>query len=199
MKSQLPYIKIGLYINATSVIHYSSNSATPNSWYDIVMLNEVVDYYVIGFEQFNECTDALLKGGVTPMDSSDPNVNTLNKLKDALLMTNITKDKLYLEYLINPTVKKIDENTFKKCERSYNEYCENSGYKYRWCADNQQTFFDKGVFAKQYANGFIAREIDLVDRDLKCKCDENKYVTFYMVLNGFKGLNMLHCDKIDGS
>lgn len=36
-------------------------------------------------------------------------------------MTNITKDKLYLEYLINPTVKKIDENTFKKCERSYNE------------------------------------------------------------------------------
>jgi len=45
--------------------------------YDIVMLNDVVDYYVIGFEQFDECTDALLKGGVTPMSSSDPNVNTL--------------------------------------------------------------------------------------------------------------------------
>jgi len=55
------------------------------------------------------------------------------------------------------------------------------------------------VFAKQYANGFIGREIDLVDRDLKCECDEDKYATFHMVLNGFKGLKMLPCDKINGS
>lgn len=47
--------------------------------FDFGMLNDVLDYYVVGFEEFNECTDNLLNGGVTPMDSPDPNINTLVK------------------------------------------------------------------------------------------------------------------------
>jgi hypothetical protein len=38
-----------------------------------------------------------------------------------------------------------------------------------------------------------------VDRDLKCQCDEDKFITFHMILNGFAGLEMKKCDKINGS
>jgi len=45
--------------------------------FDFGTLNNVLDYYVVGFEEFNECTDNLIYGGVTPTDSPDTNINTL--------------------------------------------------------------------------------------------------------------------------
>jgi hypothetical protein len=48
---------------------------------DFNILNYVMDYFVIGFEKFNLCTDDLLIGGVVPYDSSDPSKNTLVILK----------------------------------------------------------------------------------------------------------------------
>lgn len=99
------------------------------------------------------------------------------------------------------------------------QYCENPDYKYTWCADNQATFFEKvihfstqydisylhfilnlqGKFAAQFAGGFVGRDIDLVDRDLKCECDEDKFITFHMILNGFTGLEMKTCNRLNGS
>jgi len=55
------------------------------------------------------------------------------------------------------------------------------------------------MFAKQYANGFIGRDIDLIDRDLQCNCDNDKYITFHMILKGYKGLGMKKCTRINGS
>jgi len=44
---------------------------------DFGEINEVMDFYIIGFDKFNECNAALLNGGITPMDSKDTNINTL--------------------------------------------------------------------------------------------------------------------------
>lgn len=103
-----------------------------------------MDFYLFGFEEFNECNCKFLKGGITPLvtpDPKDPNINTLvrfisnlwvkNKIKNiiffqvrfsiALKEAPIPKTKTYLEYLIKPSLKKEDELKFRGCERSYNE------------------------------------------------------------------------------
>jgi len=44
------------------------------------ILNNAVDFYLFGFEEFNECNSKFLKGGTTPLvtpDPKDPNINTL--------------------------------------------------------------------------------------------------------------------------
>jgi len=48
--------------------------------FSFVLLNDAVDYYLFGFEDFNECNDKFLNGGTTPLvtpDPADPNINTL--------------------------------------------------------------------------------------------------------------------------
>lgn len=110
--------------------------------FSFVLLNDAVDYYLFGFEDFNECNDKFLNGGTTPLvtpDPADPNINTLvrfisnpwvkNKIKIffqvrfsiALLGAPILKEKIYLEYLIKPTLKKEDVLITRGCERSYTE------------------------------------------------------------------------------
>ncbi|XP_025199968.1 uncharacterized protein LOC112597932 isoform X2 [Melanaphis sacchari] len=125
IKNEVPNLSIGLYLKAKSMIFYSntSNSASPN-WFDFEILNDVMDFYLFGFEQFNECDFTFLNGGITPLDSPDPmnpNINTLDKFGAALSNSIIPKEKIYLEYLINPSVNKKDEMNFLSCEVSYNE------------------------------------------------------------------------------
>jgi len=43
-------------------------------------MNDVLDLYVIQFATFNECCDEFLRGGITPIDSTDPAVMTLVRL-----------------------------------------------------------------------------------------------------------------------
>jgi len=99
-----------------------------------------MDYFIIGFDRFNECTFYLLNGGVVPLNSTDPSINTLVRrvlnlesklrLKILLLQTkfkaafdgsSIAKDKVYFEFSINPSVTKKFEKYFIPCEVSYNE------------------------------------------------------------------------------
>ncbi|XP_026822053.1 uncharacterized protein LOC113560395 [Rhopalosiphum maidis] len=203
IKNEIPNLSIGLYLEAKSMIFYSTTTtSTISNWFNFTTLNEVMDLYLFGFKDFNECNSNFLNGGITPLDSpdpTDPSINTLSQLGIALSESTISKDIVYLEYLINPSVNKQDEMNFLPCEISYNEYCENPDYKYTWCADNEVTFFEKGKFAAEYAAGFVGKDIDLVDRDLKCECDEDKFITFHMILNGLTGLEMKKCGKINGS
>lgn len=211
IKSQIPTLSIGMYLEAKSLIYYGERKSTRDGgcsaptdftdWFSFVILNEAVDYYLFGFEEFNECNSKFLKGGTTPLvtpDPADPNINTLVRFSIALLGAPILKEKIYLEYLIKPTLNKKDEVTFRGCERSYTEYCQNPDYKKTWCVDNQDTFYEKGQFAATYAHGFVAKDIDLVDRDFKCECDFNMFITFYMVLRGFSGDKEMTCSKISG-
>jgi len=43
-------------------------------------MNGVLDFYVIEFGTFNECSDEFLHGGITPLHSTDPAVMTLVRL-----------------------------------------------------------------------------------------------------------------------
>jgi len=40
-------------------------------------MNDVMDFYVFEFATLNECSKKFLDGGVTPLDSTDPDVMTL--------------------------------------------------------------------------------------------------------------------------
>ncbi|XP_028044387.1 uncharacterized protein LOC113554656 [Rhopalosiphum maidis] len=199
MKIEIPNLKIGLYLEALSMMFYSKDPKSPD-WFDFTVLNKVMDNYIIGFDRFNECTFYLLNGGVVPLNSTDPSINTLTKFKAAFDGSSIARDKVYFEFSINPSVTKKFEKYFIPCEVSYNEYCENQGeYKDCMCVDNQDTFFEKGKFTKENSKGFIAKFIDLVDRDLKCECNDDKYITFTMMLNGYNNLEKLTCAKLSGS
>lgn len=57
----------------------------------------------------------------------------------------------------------------------------------------------QGQFAATYTRGFVAKDIDLVDRDNKCECNDDKFITFHMVLSGYRGDTMITCSKISGS
>jgi hypothetical protein len=37
--------------------------------YDFTTLNKVMDYYVVGFDNFNPCTNDFLNGGIVPLDT----------------------------------------------------------------------------------------------------------------------------------
>jgi len=45
--------------------------------FDFDMMNDVLDFYIIEFATFNECSAEFLHGGVTPIHSTDPAVLTL--------------------------------------------------------------------------------------------------------------------------
>jgi len=45
--------------------------------FDFSIMNDFLDFYVIEFATFNECTDEFLHGGVTPFDSDNPDAMTL--------------------------------------------------------------------------------------------------------------------------
>ncbi|XP_060875914.1 uncharacterized protein LOC132949158 [Metopolophium dirhodum] len=193
IKSKNPDLEIGFYLSARTLIQ-SVNKELNSTWFDFCRMNDVLDFYVIEFATFNECSDDFLHGGVTPIDSLDPAVMTLNKFSAALKQSTIAKEKIYFEFLISPIPKPEQLIDMNRCVLSYNEYCENRDhYKGLWCVDKQDIFYEKGKFAKKYSKGFIGRDIDLVDRDNKCDCD-NKYITFYMILKGYTyAIDQLTC------
>ncbi|KAL4092445.1 hypothetical protein QTP88_026946 [Uroleucon formosanum] len=192
IKRYMPDLEIGFYLSARNFTEPNKNESS--NWFDFGKMNQFIDFYLIEFTTFNECVDQLLYGGITPIDSADGNILTLNKFAEAFKNSTIDKEKVYFEFLINPMVKTAEQSKFMHCEISYNEYCENrDSYKSIWCVDTQDVLYEKGKFAKQYSKGFVGREIDLVDRDNKCNCD-NKYITFHMMLRGYNNEDPLTCD-----
>ncbi|XP_022166301.1 uncharacterized protein LOC111030896 [Myzus persicae] len=179
LKDINPDLEIGMYLSARSLIENANDM-------DLSDMNTIMDFYLIEFLNFNDCSKDLLHGGITPMDSSNSDIVTLNRFGAALENSTIAKDKIYFEFLISPKPKPNEIENFKPCEISYNEYCENEDDKInKWCVDDSDILYKKGAFTKKYANGFVGSYIDLVDRDDKCGC--GKYSTFDMMVNGFNG------------
>ncbi|XP_022181620.1 uncharacterized protein LOC111041620 [Myzus persicae] len=196
IKEMNPNLEIGLHWNAKTFIQSAEGSDTAYNM-DFSRINLIMDFYLIGFSYFNECSDDLLRSGITPMDSANPDVMTLNRFATALENSTIAKDKMYFDFSINPIPKNDVKHKFNPCEISYNEYCENEDDKRSiWCADNTGTLNEKGTFTKKHARGFVGGYIDLVDRDDKCKC--GKYSTFEMMLNGFNGGSPMKCEALEG-
>ncbi|CAI6363316.1 unnamed protein product [Macrosiphum euphorbiae] len=192
IKTTIPGLEIGFYLSARTFI-LSVNKKLNSTWFDFGKMNDLLDFYVIEFVTFNECSDEFLHSGITPIESTDPAVMTLNKFAAAFEQSKIAKEKVHFEFLIRPIPKPEKLTIMHRCTFSYNEYCENRGdLQGIYCVDKQGIFFEKGKFAKKYSKGFIGNDIDLVDRDNKCHCD-NKYITFYMLLNGYNDAEPLTC------
>ncbi|CAH1737161.1 uncharacterized protein LOC114126391 isoform X1 [Aphis gossypii] len=190
LRISIKYLKVGLYLNATAIISNKDNK----QWFDFSKMNLLLDYYLITFRDFNDCTKELLNGGTTPMDSKDPKINTLNKFADALNALNIDKEKVYFEFVMTPTIPFAKLPTTLPCEITYSEYCLNKPNF--MCVDNQNTFYEKGLFAKKHSKGWVGYGIDLIDRQQACKCEGDKFTTFFMLMKGYNEKEMLTCDKL---
>ncbi|XP_060852674.1 uncharacterized protein LOC132930688 [Rhopalosiphum padi] len=148
IKNTNPKIKIGFYLQASTMTYIKNES----DWFDFSKLNDIMDFYLITFYRFNDCFDELLNGGTTPLNSDHSDINTLEIFGASLNVSKIAKEKVYLEFMITPTINYGDRLKYMHCEVSFDQYCK-TDIKSKWCADNETTFYEKGVFARQYAAG----------------------------------------------
>ncbi|XP_022160488.1 uncharacterized protein LOC111026677 [Myzus persicae] len=211
-------LEIGLYLSARTffankpyVFHNETSIIVNNvtyteaigvyyyNWFYFPTMNRIMDFYIIEFYTFNECTPDLLRTGITPLKSSDPFTNSLNNFTAVLKDFDIDKEKLYFEFLISPKPLYYAVDNFTNCEISYNEYCENeNNKKSKFCADDSEALYQKGKFTKANAKGFIGMYIDLVDRDDKCHC--GKYMAFDMMVKRYNGeTDPKDCEPLRGS
>ncbi|XP_025204186.1 uncharacterized protein LOC112601007 [Melanaphis sacchari] len=194
--------EVGLYVNATSMMYYSNNPNVPG-WFNFAdWMNDLMDYYIIGFDKFNPCNDQF-KSGIVPLNDSNVQTNnTLTAFANVLKSSNIAKDKIYLEFSVSPITDPEISDNIPKCYVSYKKYCDPDNtqkYDLYWCADNADSFFQKGKFASDIkAKGIVAKNIDLSDPTGNCGCDnQNQFITFSMILRGF--LNqapITDCEKL---
>ncbi|XP_025206940.1 uncharacterized protein LOC112602835 [Melanaphis sacchari] len=178
-------LNIGLYVNASNMIYYSDDQDSTD-WFDFVVLNDVVDYYIIGFDNFNLCNEFFI-GGIVPMDNVFNYNHSLTTFEKAFNSSKIAKNKIYLEFLAVPTLNNSATEHLPTCCVTYKKYCESDHYNTHWCADNAASFYAKGKFAKDIkAKGIVVKYIDTIDPTAKCDCDnKNKFITFMMMLRGF--------------
>ncbi|KAL5236169.1 hypothetical protein ACI65C_003579 [Semiaphis heraclei] len=181
-------LSIGFYLSARNFSMYNTNMP------DFSQINGIFDFFLFDFLTFNDCTDDLLRGGITPDQSPDPNILSLTDFITTFNLSIIDPQKVVFEFLISPKPK--NEKEFKPCEISYNKYCEH--YKdlhSSWCIDDNEILYKKGQFARKYSKGFVASYIDLVDRENKCNCDD-KYITFSILSSGYEGGEAKTCDAL---
>ncbi|XP_060852062.1 uncharacterized protein LOC132930295 isoform X5 [Rhopalosiphum padi] len=187
LKSTNPKLLIGLYIKASTMLSYPNGTG----WFDFSKMNNITDFYLITFHGFNDCYSGVLQGGSTPMDLVDPYFKTLVEFAATLNVSTIAKKKVYLEFVLTPTM--YSGFSGDHCELTYDQYCKYN-FTGKWCVDNATTFYEKGVFAKQYAAGWVGSDIDLIDRNISCGCNGDQFFSFHMILDGYKNKTMRTCD-----
>ncbi|XP_060851339.1 uncharacterized protein LOC132929790 isoform X3 [Rhopalosiphum padi] len=195
---QFNSIQIGLYVNAKSMIDHT-NDATATGWFDFEELNNFMDYYIIGFEMFNPCNDQY-KGGIIPLNNVQNSNYSLTTLANVLNKSKIAKDKIYLLFPVVPTVNDTSTEGLPECSVAYKKYCENDHYNKYWCADNADSLYQKGKFAKDiHAKGIIVRNIDAIDPTATCDCNnQDKFISFTMMLRGYLGEDPIKdCAKLN--
>lgn len=198
MKNINPDLEIGLQVNANNMIYYKNYPTSPD-WFNFVVLNDVVQYYIINFDKFNPCNE-LFKGGIVPMNNVKQYTHSLKSFASALNASTIAKDKIYLEFVGNPIINDTTTEDLPTCCITYQKYCEADHYNTFWCADTSDSFYEKGKFAKEIqAQGFVTKYIDAIDPSGKCDCDnKNKFITFSMMRRGFLGIDPItDCIKLN--
>ncbi|XP_025202189.1 uncharacterized protein LOC112599482 isoform X2 [Melanaphis sacchari] len=175
-------LKVGLYLNASSILYHDKNPTTQD-FVDFTQLNGAVDFYIIGFDGFNPCNKDF-RNGTVPLNGS----HSLMTLSKALNASSIDRNKVYLELYANPIIDS-SESILPMSGITYTKLCEDSKKKNEWCADNSDSFYEKAKFAKETikAQGIVTKYIDRIDPTGACNCDsKNQFITFKMILRGFK-------------
>ncbi|XP_060851337.1 uncharacterized protein LOC132929790 isoform X2 [Rhopalosiphum padi] len=177
--------QIGLYVNAKGMIDHTNNAMAPG-WFDFEKLNNHMDYYIIGFHKFNPCND-LYKGGTVPLNDIHNSNYSLTTFANALNKSKIAKDKIYLLFSVNPEVNDTTTEDLPICSVTYQKYCENDHYNRYWCADNADSLYQKGKFARDlHTKGIVVKFIDTIDPSSTCDCNnQDSFISFTMMLRGY--------------
>ncbi|XP_026816711.1 uncharacterized protein LOC113556140 [Rhopalosiphum maidis] len=181
MKQSSTDLKIGLYVNASNIISYSIDTSTQD-FFNFTILNDAVDFYIIEFDGFNPCNDKF-RGGIVPLCGP----KSLVSFTSAFNSTMIPSNKTYIQFSVNPNPDAA-ENNLPINGITYQKLCEDSKYQKLWCADNSDSLYYKGRFAKETINaqGIVVKYIDAIDPAGSCNCDsKNQFITFQMMLRGF--------------
>ncbi|XP_025198334.1 uncharacterized protein LOC112596767 [Melanaphis sacchari] len=186
MKKSFPDLIIGLVFTGGFPIDQYTNPMIP--WLDINVIDSAVDFYVISFMCFNDCTEDF-RGGIAPMTASNTNY-TMDKLKDVLKQASIPKEKTHFKFRISPTSDPNDSLT--NCDLTTEQICLRPQETCTWCVDSQTSFNEKGKFSKEYGAGFVASLLDFNDPDNCCNC-EKPYPGFNALLDGFNGVTTKPC------
>ncbi|XP_025207043.1 uncharacterized protein LOC112602905 [Melanaphis sacchari] len=186
LKRKSAFSEVGLYVNATYMIYYSHHPNNPYWFKFDEWMNDLMDFYIIGFYKFNPCNDQF-KDGIVPLYNTKFSNNSLTTFANVLKNSTIAKDKIYLEFSACPTPNDTTIEYLPTCAVTFEKFCTSDHYNVYWCADNSQSFFQKGRFARDLpAKGIVTKYIDTIDPTAKCQCDNNnEYITFTMMLTGF--------------
>lgn len=180
LKNSLPYnMEIGLSFPAYYFQDVYKNSMDCMIQFQVI--NDIVDFYVVYAYALNDkCSAGFISGGQTPVNGGAE--NTLEKLQCLLNDAGMLKNKLQYLFVTYPT----DSTEGDICSMNYYEMCKHPDSAKEWCADNLESFYEKGQFVSQNANGFISGHLDLDDPKCICKCG-HPFPAFYAILNGFNG------------
>ncbi|XP_060851182.1 uncharacterized protein LOC132929682 isoform X2 [Rhopalosiphum padi] len=144
-----------------------------------------IGLYVNAKNMIDDTNNATATGcGIVPLNNSNYSLTTF---ANALNKSKIAKDKMYLLFSVNPTINDTTTEDLPKCCVTYQKYCENDHYNTYWCADNADSLYQKGKFAKDiHAKGIVIRYIDTIDPAATCDCNnQDKFISFTMMLRGY--------------
>lgn len=175
MKNGLPNMEIGLYLNSSAFIAVDKDSTI--RWLQFSILNEIVDFYVILLYPLIRCTEDF-KIGVEPV--SGESEYTIGNIQFLINKSGIPKDKIIFQYFVTPFYSVVDDVSTV----NYQTMCTNPNTTMEWCADTIETFYEKGVFARCHASGFLVNYVDWDDVFNDCKCSQS-FSSFYAILSGF--------------
>lgn len=181
LKYTLPSeMKIGVALKA-EYFQLVTNTENPVEGIQFQEIDSLVDYYVVNTQRLNsECTPGFISGGLSPVDGGAK--YTMEKLQYHVNQVGISNSKLLYKIFTSP----IHTEKDNICSTNYRQMCIHPEMAKEWCADNLETFYDKGKFVKQNANGFIACFVDNDDALCDCKCG-HPFPSFYAILNGYNG------------
>ncbi|VVC30422.1 Hypothetical protein CINCED_3A009258 [Cinara cedri] len=178
LRQTFPDLEIGINIDGNYIIDTYNNVYA--EWLNFKDIDILLDFYVVSFIDFNQCSSNFYVGGTVPWNGNAD--YTIEKAIISLEKLNIIKEKTHFKFTLNPTL--CDVNGQSYCNVTFQKLCTNSSETSDWCVDTEETFREKGRISKQYAAGFVVDNIDLNDPHGCCQCD-NPFPSFYYILDGW--------------
>jgi len=183
IKNSIPTFEIGLSIPASFI-------QDQKPWLDIKSLNDKIQFYVIDFRDFNNCT-AAYHTGTAPLDGDG---HTIKHVMEKLTTYGIGDfSKVILRLSAQPIG---PDNKMFNCDVSYSLFCDNASVGAQWYLDSDTSYHDKGKFVKDNNfQGFLMTFVDFNDNQMACQC--GSFPSYQFVYNGYNGMDV-HCDKFNG-
>jgi len=94
--------------------------------FDFSKLNDIMDFYLITFNYFNDCSGELYNGGTTPLHSDNPIINTLVRFVSNIWVKNMIKNTMIFAGRIWCFFKRLKNRKGKSVFRIYDNSYDNN-------------------------------------------------------------------------